>query len=879
MSPGFERLRTALADRYAIEREIGEGGMATVYLADDLKHERKVALKVLKPELAAVMGAERFLSEIKTTANLQHPHILPLHDSGEADGFLYYVMPYIEGETLGDRLQREKQLPVDEAVRIATDVGEALHSAHGQGVIHRDIKPSNILLSQGRPLVADFGIALAVSAAGGGRLTETGLSMGTPYYMSPEQASADRDPSASSDVYSLGCVLYEMLVGEPPHTGNTAQAVLAKILTERPRLITDVRATVPPNVTAAVARSLERLPADRFESAEHFVRALGDVAFTHELPAITPTQTQASAPIVHPTKRSPVARWLPWSVAAAALVVAVWALRPTPAEPGSPTFRMTLADFVVESTRGGGWRVAISRDGETLVTGGADDLLYLRRSTDTEFRPIPGTEFAQNPSLAPDGAWVVFEQGDALVKVQVTGGPVLPVVAAGGSPHWHTQDEIVFREEQSAYRVSSAGGAPTRIAEGSVGRPFMLPGGRAFLGDGPDGLYLNDLGSGESTLIGPGGSQGRYVPTGHVLYGDRALQTVFALPFDLENLAVMGQPVPVLPSVRIFSGGAVQLAVSDNGTLVHGLGGLASASSGSERLTWIEMDGTRTDLSVSFAGGQVQAPRISPDGTQLAYEDDDVDEIFVLDFNTGERDQVTDVGGAWLPVWSVDGSSLYFSQRGRSWYRTTMDGSEGPVQIGSGGGPMIAVSPDESRVVIEDLSGDGEPNLLVASLGVETLEAQSYLGAEWHEESGVVSPDGDWLAYLSNEGGPHEVYLRAFPEPGPAIRVSSDGGGDPVWEPGGSAIYYVTSDGRMMRREVRLGETAELGEERELFSIAGTRTNASMRMYDIHPDGDRFMFVTFAEVEEVAAQEVQGIGPVVVVVNWFEELRERMGEN
>ncbi|HSM04649.1 MAG TPA: serine/threonine-protein kinase, partial [Longimicrobiales bacterium] len=204
------RLNAALEGRYHIERELGVGGMATVYLADDLRHERKVALKVLKPELAAVVGADRFLAEIKTTANLQHPNILPLFDSGEADGFLFYVMPLVEGESLRDRIEREKQLPVDEAVRIATDVAEALQAAHDEGVIHRDIKPANILLSNGEPLVSDFGIALAVGAAGGGRLTETGLSLGTPHYMSPEQATGDVHVGPAADVYALGCVLYEM---------------------------------------------------------------------------------------------------------------------------------------------------------------------------------------------------------------------------------------------------------------------------------------------------------------------------------------------------------------------------------------------------------------------------------------------------------------------------------------------------------------------------------------------------------------------------------------------------------------------------------------------------------------------------------------------
>ncbi|HET8649878.1 MAG TPA: serine/threonine-protein kinase, partial [Gemmatimonadales bacterium] len=216
MSPAEERLAAALAGRYRIERELGAGGMATVYLAEDLKHHRKVAIKVLKPELAAVLGAERFIQEITTTASLQHPNILPLFDSGSAEGFLYYVMPYVEGETLRTKLDRERQLGVAEAVKLTTEVADALHYAHEHGIVHRDIKPENILLHAGRPMVADFGIALAVSAAAGGRMTETGLSLGTPHYMSPEQATAEKEITARSDIYSLGSVLYEMLTGNPP---------------------------------------------------------------------------------------------------------------------------------------------------------------------------------------------------------------------------------------------------------------------------------------------------------------------------------------------------------------------------------------------------------------------------------------------------------------------------------------------------------------------------------------------------------------------------------------------------------------------------------------------------------------------------------------
>jgi len=267
------RLGAALADRYRIERELGAGGMATVYLAHDPRHDRKIAIKVLRPELAAVIGAERFLSEIRTTANLQHPHILPLFDSGEVDGIVFYVMPFVEGESLRDRLNRERQLSIADAVRIATEVAGALEYAHRHGVIHRDIKPENILLHDGQALVADFGIALAATSAGA-RMTETGMSLGTPHYMSPEQAMGERNLDARTDVYALGCVLYEMLTGEPPFTGPSAQAIVAKVMTEKPTRPSATRDTVPEAVEDAVLTALAKLPVDRFPTAAAFAAAL-----------------------------------------------------------------------------------------------------------------------------------------------------------------------------------------------------------------------------------------------------------------------------------------------------------------------------------------------------------------------------------------------------------------------------------------------------------------------------------------------------------------------------------------------------------------------------------------------------------------------------
>ena len=297
-------LSDALGDRYTIERELGRGGMATVYLARDLKHARDVAIKVLRPELGAVLGAERFLAEIKVTANLRHPNLLPLFDSGEADGLLFYVMPCIEGPTLRARLKAEPQLPVDEVIRIVGLLAGALDYAHAAGVVHRDLKPENILLQAGQPMIADFGIALAVVEAGGDRITQTGLSLGTPLYMSPEQASGERAVDARSDQYALGAITYEMLTGEPPHTGATAQVIIARLMTEAARPVRNARPGVQASVDAAVLRALSKSPADRFASGGEFVRAMSaqamPVAVTSPVATtVAPVHTRSpSAPVI-----------------------------------------------------------------------------------------------------------------------------------------------------------------------------------------------------------------------------------------------------------------------------------------------------------------------------------------------------------------------------------------------------------------------------------------------------------------------------------------------------------------------------------------------------------------------------------------------------
>ena len=274
MSDVLDRLKAALADRYGVERELGRGGMATVYLADDVRHRRKVAVKVLHPELAPAIGTDRFLLEIQIVANLTHPHILPLYDSGEADGFLYYVMPYVEGETLRNRLNRERQLPIDDAKKITREVADALSYAHEHDVLHRDIKPENILIQSGHAVVSDFGIAKAIAEAGGDTLTQTGVVVGTPVYMSPEQASGDREIDERSEIYSVTCVLYEMLAGEPPFAGRTAQAIIAHHMITTPPPLKLLRPTVPSNLLGLIEKGLAKAPADRFTSAIDLLAAL-----------------------------------------------------------------------------------------------------------------------------------------------------------------------------------------------------------------------------------------------------------------------------------------------------------------------------------------------------------------------------------------------------------------------------------------------------------------------------------------------------------------------------------------------------------------------------------------------------------------------------
>ena len=582
MSDPVARLNAALEGRYAIERELGEGGMATVYLADDLKHERKVALKVLKPELAAVVGAERFLAEIKTTANLQHPHILPLFDSGEADSFLFYVMPYVEGETLRDRIDREHQLPVDDAVLIATNVSEALDYAHRQEVIHRDIKPANILMQDGKPVISDFGIALALGVAGGGRLTETGLSVGTPHYMSPEQATGDQTVGAATDIYALGAVLYEMLVGEPPYTGSTAQAILGKIITGKLASATEERASVPANVDAAIRKALEKLPADRFTGAQDFARALGDPGFRH-------------GEVAAAGANGGVGLWNRFSLTMTATTLlfaltTVWLLlRPGP--PG-PVTRISVRmpdDQGFHPLRGD---FDLSSDGSLLVyTGVGDDgqrLLWARRWDALDATPIRDTDNAARPAISPNGQEVAFQRGRSIPVVPLQGGVSRMLTedasSTGGLPAWSPDGAWIYYRNASEglSRVPSGGGTPEVITEVDTAAGDqnhvdvdVLPGGRAVYRvnrAGDPRIQAMDVETGEVKDLTAGRAP-VYSTTGHLLFQDATEAILLAAPFDVEQLELTGPALPLAEGLFLVGlGNVANVGISQTGRLVYRTG-------------------------------------------------------------------------------------------------------------------------------------------------------------------------------------------------------------------------------------------------------------------------------------------------------------------
>jgi eukaryotic-like serine/threonine-protein kinase len=872
-----ERLAAAVADRYTIERELGRGGMATVYLAHDIRHGRKVALKVLKPELAAILGADRFVVEIRTTASLQHPHILPLFDSGEADGFLYYVMPFIDGETLRTRLDRETQFGVDEAVGIAVSIASALQYAHSHGVIHRDIKPENILLHEGRPVVADFGIALAVSAAAGGRMTETGLSLGTPHYMSPEQATADREITGRSDIFSLGSVLYEMLSGDPPHTGASAQQIIMKIITEHPKPVTEFRKAVPPNVAAAVARSLEKLPADRFESAKAFADALTNRSFT----------TAGDAAVVPGRADGRNWRRIAAGLAFAVLVMSgiatsAW-VRDVPGGGGIVrrfyvTMSHTLPDF---------GNAISSPDGSRLIYTNVEGSLMIRDADALESRPIPGSEQAWATVFSPDGRSLAINTGfpGAVKVLALDGGSVRTLIADsthGTGLAWSPDGWIYFLHGpdygRDLMRVRAAGGTPEFVArpDSAAGALFFrlpraLPDGRRLLltvqpRQGETTVGVLEVSSGQVTILGTG-VQGRYSPTGHLLVvrGDGSLQ---AAKFDARRGELRGPFVTVADGLAIVNAFGEPVSLSDDGTLVYQL----APRSGS--IVRVTREGRETLVDDSWQGDFITLA-VSPDGERLAIGvlRGGRSDLWLRDLATGVMTRLSSGGSQnYRPSWTPDSRELLFTsdQQGRiTSFRVPADGSSPatPVALGTRSVDEALLSRDGRWLIVRAGSGGGR-DIHAMRVGDDSV-LQPVVATAAQEFSPTLSPDGQWLAYGSDESGQTEVYVRPFPNTAAArFTVSRNGGTEPLWSPTGRELFYRDGQNNLVAVELVPGDAFRIASSRVLFSTRAYASDNRHRSYTVAPDGS-FYFIR-------APSLLMGSSYVVVVLNWFEELKRKV---
>ncbi|MSR21789.1 MAG: serine/threonine-protein kinase [Gemmatimonadetes bacterium] len=884
MSEPIERLNAALSGRYRIEREIGQGGMATVYLADDLRHERKVALKVLKPELAAVVGAERFLSEIKTTANLQHPHILPLYDSGEADSFLYYVMPYVQGESLREGIDREKQLPVDEAVRIGAAVAGALAYAHEQGVVHRDIKPGNILMQAGQPMVGDFGIALAVGAAGGTRLTETGLSVGTPYYMSPEQATGDMDVGPASDIYALGAVIYELLIGDPPHMGSTAQAVLGKIIQGGPVSATAIRPSIPLNVDAAIKKALEKLPADRFTTAEQFAKALTDPGFRHGV--------EASAAAGGRLWKS-----IAVSATAAAAVfaaVAAWALL-RPELPG-PVLRFSLRMEVNQIPSE--W-MSISPDGTTAVMSYRDSegawKLWLRRFSDLEATAISGVEQQVNdPVISPDGTEVAFFEGGSTLKVAPLAGGLISTISPSANccARWGDDGFIYYTSnDRNIQRVPLLGGTVEDVTTlGPDDRQHayfqLLPGGDAAVFtvlSTPPRVEAIRLPGGERHVVTPG--QRSYVTsTGHLVFASSDGR-LLAAPFDADALEIVGAPVPVVDDLSIPGTGDPAYALSENGTLLYWSG---PASSVSAEFVWVTREGvvSPVDPSWTFNTGTGNVGwSLSPDGSRLAFREmggGDGGEIWTKEMDRGPLLRLTFSPAAeGTPRWSPDGRTVLFSSdrlgSGPDVWERRADGTGEDRLVLDAERPVVelATSPNGAPIVFRAASPPSR-DILAQQPGVDSAATVLVGSTDFDEVSPALSPDGRWFAYTSFETGAPQVYVRPFPDvdQGRWQVSAGEGGSAPFWSHSGTELFYATQGGWVAARlDTRSGFRVVSAQEILWPSpVPPVSTDVAGGWYDVSPDDRRILAVRPATTVGEATVQPE----LILVQNFFEELRARV---
>ena len=890
-----DHLPSLLAGQYAVDRELGAGGMATVYLAHDRKHDRRVAIKVLHAELAAVLGADRFLQEIKLTANLQHPHILGLIDSGvfgddagALHGRPFYVMPYVDGESLRQRLEREQQLSVTDAVRIAREVASALDYAHRHNVIHRDIKPENILLHDGSALVADFGIALAVQSAGGQRMTQTGLSLGTPQYMSPEQAMGERTISARSDIYALGAVLYEMLTGEPPFSGPTVQAVVARLMSEQPRSVTAQRRSVPAYVESAVLKALEKVPADRFDSAAEFGEALAD-AGQH----VVSTEGSLASAARGYSRSTVMALATIAAVAIFAAVISAWKV----AHQTAPPVALKL-DFPSSHRYRPGPSLAVSPDGRTIayvgVTASGIRQLFVRSLGSIGARAVPGAVSPTAPSFSDDGRFIVYSNSVDISRIPLEGGApttIVPSPTLTGLSAVRGGD-VVYVALGHLWRVRGGGEKPQSIAEldSSHGElvmqsPIVLPDAQSVaytvVRQDPQGtrasIAISSInGGGHSVVNGLESERVIGHEEGCLLYVD-AGGNLMAVRFDLKARRASGEPIALIPSSGPPSS-EIYASLSPSGTLAYATGGQTAS------LTVLDEKGASSFVVPEHR--LFEFPVWSPDGKRLAVGVRTTDEaytggdgdIWIYDIAARVLSRLTSNAQSARPAWSADGKRVAYvkqvGSRSEIWW-VAADGSgqeERLLALGGENGrtPEVTFSPDGRFAVVRAAArGAGVSNndVVWKFWATPLSNGQSELlfdtkGSVFHP---VVSPDSKWIAYVSRVTGVSAVYVRPFPHGGGPVQISTGLATEPRWSSDGRRLLYRDERAFRAARLSFAGDKVVVIARDSLFADPEQALFKGHQRYDVHPDGKHLVTV-----------RASGDGEVYVITNWLSQVREKL---
>ena len=907
--PRSDRARLQSGERvgsYEIRGFLAAGAMGDVYRAHDLQLRRDVALKLLPVSFTADPDrVARFEREARLLAALNHPHIAAIYGfeqrtdvvSGFSRTTQALVLELVEGPTLAERVAKGA-LPIKEALEIARQIAEALEAAHEKGIIHRDLKPANIkVTADGTVKVLDFGLAKALAADGSGagalqspavtvEGTREGVIVGTPAYMSPEQARGQAIVKRT-DIWAFGCVLYEMLTARPAFPGDTLSDTISAVLDREPdwRVLP---AGIPPVIRKLLRRCLAK---ERKERLPDIAIARMEISEVLAAPGPTMDTQPVSVPPMHLWQR-PAPLVAAVLVAAVATGFAVWALtRPAP-PPQVVRFTITPSGTTAFTSGGGnGSPLAISPDGRRLAYRGLGGQQIFVRALD-EFQTTAlleptalrgASSGADGLFFSPDGQWIGFFDGGTIKKVAVTGGrPVMvtPISGANTGASWNGDDTIIFATSDPTsglLRATAAGGEPEVLTtprptqmEHDHWWPEALPGGQAILftitsSAAPDNwqIAVLDLTTHEQKILVRGGHHARYVASGHLVYG--VAGTMRAVAFDLNRLEVVGAPAPVLGRVNTSGNGGIQMSISRDGTLVYAPGGLQAAT---KTLAWIDRQGREESLNAPPQN--YTYPRLSPDGTRVAL---DVGggiagrDIWIWDLARETLTRLTfDPQPDTHPVWTPDGKRMVFSsmrQGPRNLFWQAADGSGAVERLTESPNEHFATafSPDAKQLVLrEETATSGADVMALALDGTRTI--RPLVTTTFNELNGEVSPDGRWLAYDSNESGRAEIYVRPFPDVDRGRwQVSTGGGAWPLWARSGKELFYMELSGAVMSVAVDGGSTFRVGNPTRLFEGG---TTAPGRTYDVSADGQRFL---------VIKEGGRADGTAIVVQNWGEELK------